>query len=360
MYNVDKVYNGLDGLVGFNNPYDPQFQILEPDLLVSRSGRKINENPYCTIEKIKSTQDYEEITDADFNEYLRTNIRSSIAEVMDEVFIRSDYIDRQIVYQYAQNKVDTDDLPDGFVGFRILVSNTKNVAFEITRAILDFDATAPGEDIELLLFASGKKDPIYTQTVTVDSDSVIADLNWVVDNTQGIYKGEFYLGYLTQGLTIKPFKRDYNASNIISSISEMYMEEVKVDNWNVPTLFDLTQYKGLSTAHGINLDITVYEDNTDMILNNQTLFARAVQYACWIKFMSTYIATLRSNRTQRNLERDIDTILSRIDGREGDDGRVRPGYRAMLTSSIKQIRSEIEKLKDGYFTDGKIANIVLS
>jgi hypothetical protein len=360
MYNVTNIQNGLFGLVGFNQPFDPSYQILEPDLLESRSGRRIDDNPFTSIRSIHSTQNYDNINDSEFNEFLRRTIKSSINEVMDSVFMRSDFIDRQVLYKYPMNKAKNVDLPNGFVGYKIDVSNTKNVAFEITRCFFDFDIVTVPETIKLLLFSTDKLDPIYSKEVLVDSDRIEVDLKWVVDNTGSVYKGEYYLGYLTDGLTLKPYDRNYNSGNIESVISELCIQRGKVPNHNTETLFDLEDWDGISTSTGLNPDITVYEDYTDLIINNEKLFSKAIYLSSCLKFMSMYAASLRSNRDQRDTERQLLLVLQQIEGQSGEGLQKVIGYRTKLSSAIKEIAAEIKKLKDSYFSDDMITVTTMS
>ena len=95
----------------------------------------------------------DDISDLDFNTNLRELQQSAISSVCGAVFNESDYIDRQVLYRYAQNKTETETLPSGFIGYKITPNNTKSLAFSITRDILSFNGTG---DIELMIFNSGK------------------------------------------------------------------------------------------------------------------------------------------------------------------------------------------------------------
>lgn len=356
MFDKTAIESALFGLVGWNQPFDTQYAILEPDLLVSRSGYKVDENPYSQVQNFRETISPRDISDADFNELLRINMRSAVADVCNAVFDEPAYIDRQVLYRFPINKVETDDLPAGFVGHKIQVDSTKNLAFEIKRVLFDFDVTAGTDTIRLLLWSSEKKAPIFTQDILIDSDRVETQLNWVLNNTGGIYKGEFYLGYLTQGLVnIKPYKREYNGSNIESCITSMYVQPVKVDGHTSDTeLFDLEDTDGISEAIGINPDITVYDDFTDLITQNERLFARAIQISSQIKIISNYAASLRSNKDQR-MSKDMHIkIMAQLEGTQGDDIIKITGLRTLLHGELIKVGKEIKKLRNGYSSEGMI------
>ena len=54
---------------------------------------------------------------------------------------------------------------------------------------------------------------------------------------------------------------------------------------NTNTLFDLTTTDGNSLATGLNPDITVFEDYTDLILNNKKLLSYAILLDMQIKMI---------------------------------------------------------------------------
>jgi len=361
MFDKDSVVNKLFGVVGWEQPFDPQYAILEADLLESRSGYRVDENPYCTVRALKETQNFPDITNADFNSKVREYMKTAISDVGNAVFNISDYIDRQVLYKSAINKVNTEVLPLGFYGFKIEVSDDKNLAFEIKRVLLDFDFGAGTDTVKLQLWSSEKKTPIKEIDVLIDSDRIEVELNWVVNNTGGIYKGEYYLGYINNLVEAKPYKRDYEDANVESCITGLYVQPVKVDNYSSQTeLFDLEDTDGLSEANGINPDIVVYEDFTDLIINNERLLARAIQLSTQIKVLSVYAASLRSNRDQRTVEELHLKLMAQIEGTQGEDIIKVTGLKSLLYGELERVRKEIYKLRAGYFSDGMITVTTLS
>tara|TARA_R110000737_G_scaffold346488_1_gene376346 strand:- start:689 stop:1756 length:1068 start_codon:yes stop_codon:yes gene_type:complete len=345
MFNKNKI-DTLYGIVGLRGSDNPLYQILDAANLASASGYFVDDNPYCKVELYKDNQDYSEITDLEFNTNIKNLQESAISSVCNAVFSDSDYIDRQVLYRYAQNKVNTESLPVGFIGYKITPNDTKSLAFSITRDILSFNGTG---DIELMIFNSSKKEVVFSQIVPIISDHQVVELDWTLDDTDGLYKGEYYYGYNTNGLTVQPYKRDYNNSNIESIISDLYIENIFVNGHDSNTLFDLTAIEGNSLSTGLNPDITVYEDYTDLILNNKKLFAKAINLDMQIKMIGFNLASIRSNKTQRLGEAMVVRMLQEIDGQSGDGVVKIAGLRPMLIGEVKRLSKEIESLRDGYF-----------
>lgn len=351
MIQVSKIQTALLGIVGFQQPYNPKYAIVDADNLLSESGYFVTDNPYAKIEYIKDNQDYLNISDEDFNLLLNELKKRSISNVCNQVFSEYDFIDRSLLFKNASNKTDLETLPAGFVGYEIKVTSKKNIAFKISRVLLDFDGTG---DIELILWNTAKKTAIYTKTITITTDHQEEVLNWVLDNSSDTYKGDYYIGYLTDSLTVTPFKREFNNANVLTQPTYLCVEKVQVANHNSLELFDLTSIDGMSEDCGLNFDISVYDDFTDFVINNKMLFARAIQLDCIINCIQLYLSTLRSNANQTIANQLYQKIMIELEGTEADSVIKVKGLKNQLLGEVTAIRMEIAKMKKGFTKSGQI------
>ena len=351
MLDVSKIQSSLLGLIGYKQPFNPDYAIIDADNLLSDSGYFVNSNPYAKIEYIKDCQDYKDISNTDFNKVLEEIKTNSISNVTNQVFNESSYIDRNLVYKNAFNKVETESLPNGFVGYRIRVSSEKSIAFNITRLFLDFEGTG---DITVYLFNSAQKTPIKTQLISITSDHQEYPLNWVINDTDGVYKGEYYLGYIKTGSdTFSPYKRDYNDGNVMSYITYLDIDLINVDGVTTPVLFDLNEVSGMSESVGLNPDITVYDDYTDLIIQNKSLFARAIYLSAVISCLRIYMASLRSSRNEKLASDLYNKVLVEIEGTKAADNVISvKGLRSQMLSEISTIKDAVQSIKEGYLGNG--------
>ena len=355
MFNVDKISTNLYGLVGLRQPFNPTYAILDAPNQVSRSGYYATDNAYIKLEYLKDTQDYKDISESNFNLYLKRLQQSSAVGVCNRLFNGFDYLDRNLLFTNAHNKVNQETLVDGFVGYKIQVSRENDIAFLIKRVLLDFDTTGT---LKLMLFNTSQAAPLQSKDIVITSKTQEIVLDWVIDNSNITYKGEYYLGYNKSNTTPVPFKRDYQNSSVMTNISKLNIEKMRVDGHAVETLFDLNSQEGLSEDIGINPDITVYEDFTDLIINNEMLFARAVNLEFCISVLRQQLNSLRTNSNERMAEKQSLRILAEIEGTGGDSSLKLVGLRSLLTGEIQQITKEVEKLRTGYFNNSiKVSTI---
>ena len=348
MFQVDKIKSNLYGIVGFRQSFNPTYAILDADNQISRSGYFATDNPYVKIESLLKVQDYKDIPEDDFNTYLKRIQESSIINVCNQVFSGFDYRDRNLLYKNANNKGEQESLVDGFVGYKICVSSEKNVAFKITRVLLDFDTVGT---FKLMLFNTNKSVPIESKDITITDTQQEVVLNWVVDNSDITYKGDYYLGYVKTATTPIPYTRNYDNSDIMSYFSKLSFEKVQVKGHATETLFDLDLEDSLSENIGLNPDITVYDDYTSVIIQNEHILARAIQLDMIISVLREYSYSLRSNGSERKSEELAIRILAEIEGQTGSDVLTITGLRPQLLGEISQIGMELKKLRVGYFNN---------
>ena len=349
MFNVSKIQTNLYGVVGWRQPLNPTYAVLDASNIASRSGEYVTNNPNCKIEYLYDNQDYSGLSDAEFNTVLKQMQEESIASICHQVFQRPDFITRQVLFPYANNKVATETMPAGLVAFKIQVSQEKNVAFEITRIALEFQGAG---DVKLMLFNTAQSAPLLTHTETITSEHQVVELNWRVDNSGNTYKGEYYLGYRTNDPafgTLKPFQREYENSDIKSNITFMAFDEYVFTGHATDTLPDLDDEDTIDQALGLNPDITVFYDFTDLITQNEMLLAHAINLDLQIKCLEVYIASLRDNINERKSELQVIRLIQEIEGVNETQSSVRvTGLRPQLSRAISRIKKEIDKLDQGY------------
>lgn len=346
MYNVQTVQSGLVGLVGIRQPIDPAYSILDVTNTESRSGRYLNDIPQFKPEFLIDNLDYKDSSDAEKNAQILNIQKSAISTVCSSIFGNNSYIDRNFVFDQASTRTQIEtNLVNGFVGFRLRLSIHKNRAFKITRTRLEFEGTGT---VKLLLFNSNKNAPLFTKDVVITSNDQLEVLNWVIDSTAGDYKGEYYFGYIYDG-SLVPYKRNYEAASVMNYISQLNIEEVYVKDAVDSEIFDLFNVFDLSQNTGLNPDITVYEDYTDLILQNEHLLAHAVQLQYAITCMNNYLNSIRSNRNERYSKEVVALTVQQIEGSVSTSPIKVTGLSRILSNEIDNVKKVFKEINESYF-----------
>jgi len=342
MINATKIKSKLMGLVGFRQPFNPALPTLTAANLESRSGLIINDNPLVKIDFLKNTEDYISLSDADFNTQLENKQKDSIISVCNSVFSKQSFIEQSLVYRHSLNKINTETLPNGFVGYKIELEDTNDIAINIKRVLMEFSGSG---NVDILLYNSSNKTVLKTKTVSITSDFQEVILDWTLDNTDGYFQGEYFIGYISTGLAVAPYKRYYEESIVISGFANLEIHPITVSGFSGGNLFDLTAINYTSISTGMNFDLAVYKDYSNIIIQNENLFARAILLDVQINCLSQYLASMVSNKDQRRAEQMTVRLIQEIEGQQGGNGFVKiTGLRSKLMRSIDEIREEIEKL----------------
>jgi hypothetical protein len=340
MINVLALGNKLAGLVGFKQPYNPAYANIDADNLASRSGEIVNDNPFVKIEVIKDSNDYADISAANFNLYLKEKIRSATVMVLNAVFNIPDFLERKIFYPDFINKTTSVVLPVGFHGYKIKSCGGDDLAFTISRVMMDFDTT--GNITLVLLNSSNPNVAIKTQTINVTSKFQEAKLDWVVNTCSG----EYYLGYFQGATTLKPYERKDFCSTIKKRFTHLDVEEVNYPSFtSLGSSLDTNIIESPLDYNGLNFDISVYKDYTDFAIQNEILFARAINLQTQISLLMDTVASLSSNRNKRVGDNYAAQIMTQIEGEDGENNVKVKGLRPQFFGAIASIRKEIDKMK---------------
>ena len=347
MFDVNLIKQEFKGLVGFRQPANPKFAILDTDNQASKSGLFVTDNPYAKIEYVVANVDYERATKPQLNEILKRMLDTCAINICSQVFVDDDFIDRNQIYTTTQNKIEELELPAGFVGYRISLDNSKNIGIRLNRAIFEF---VEAGTIDLLIFNSNKKEPLHTIPIDFTEYYYSKTLD-ILLNDIDFYKGAFFIGFIND--TKKTYKKNYYDSINTNNIKHTTISTQVVKDYTDATLFDLNDLEQFSDYCGFNLDITVIDDYTDFIITNKFLFARAIYLDAIIATLNICAATLRSNSDERSANELYGRIMTEIEGTRPDDNVITiKGLRPQMIYEISQIKEQLVKLKGGFFGRG--------
>ena len=341
MFNLSKVQTGLSGLVGIRQPIDPALDIFDASTYLSTSGLFVDDVEMFSISHWDSTQDFKDATKAQKTQLMDNIQKSVISNICSQVFNSWDHAHRSVLFTRSSDRTKSNDLAVGsFYGYELKPSQMQDQGFMITDVRLEFEGTG---DLTLFLYNSQQPDLIYEKTVSITSKYQIESLDWLIDSTES-QKGTYYFGFIADG-TLKPYDRVIGDSIVMNSIKNMNIRNFIVSDF--VEFDDIFMVKSEVMHNGLNPTITVYDDFTDAILTNKSLFAKSIQLQWAISLMISYVSTNRSNKNERIGKELIVSTLQVIDGIK-TESYYKQGLRSMLGSEIKRIAEEVNKLRQSY------------
>jgi len=340
MIDKNEIRTELFGVVGFRQPYDPDYDILEAELLVNSSGCVFEQyTGYVTVQNIKETQEYNDISDEDFNSWLTDFEKDSISKGVGKCFTGDDLIENALLFDSGPRKSSDELLSNDtdFVGYEITVSKRKDIAVFVNKLVAEFEGTG---DVKILLFNDNFVDPLETQTITIaDKSSTESVVDWALPYANSIQGGRYYIGYLTDSLPVEAYNREYEDSNVQHCYNALHIQPIKVRGWNSETLFDIADVEYVSETFGLNFDISSYEDYTSIAVNNKNLFTDVIGYQFAADVLGLMYTSTRINGVKR-LQKG--NILLELNGNYNNpELPTVQGIHDKLIAAIKSVKKQL-------------------
>jgi hypothetical protein len=299
MYRRDEVIQALFGRVGFRQPTQAEYAIVDADNLEAKSKRYFDGfHAEVTIQNLKDAANADvNITDADFNKGLKNLQEDCIASVLDGVFGEPEVIEQQTEFLTTDWKPILIPNSGRFVGRQIKVAADPRKSVRINAVTLFFNGVTT---FPLYLFSSVKKLPIRILEVTTEADSqvVVVPEDWVLNYLDGNIKGGlFYLGYFQDDLGLVQAYDEQPSQWICGKI---YGSNI-IETIPVPGQTDFIRYNPYITSRtqGINIEFSSVVDFTEVIVKNPQAFDKAIGLQMAAMVIEKLIHSTRSNYLQR-------------------------------------------------------------
>jgi hypothetical protein len=339
MLNINEIRTNLFGVVGLRQPYNPEYAILTAANIASSSGMFFDQfSSYITVENIKETQPYADITDENFNLWLTDKIKDSISRGLNQCFNEEDLIENRLLFDNSIRKVSSDEIDnDGdFVGYEIEVCKLKDVKAVINKIIAEFSGAG---DVKILLFNDNLDATLQDETITINATNVQSVVDWDLVYANSVAGGRFYIGYLTNGLTPKAYNRNFNSANSQNSFNMMGIQPIKVSGWNAETLFDINDIEYVPETFGLNFDLSSYRDWTSIAVNDKNKFKDVIGYQFAVDIIGMMYASTRTNGIERLQKGNL--LIELQGGFVNDELPVVIGVQTKLKNAIEEVKKTL-------------------
>ncbi len=331
------IINGIAlGVVGWRQPTRSGSPVIDSTNTPSSSGLYFQDgHSLCTIDNIKSVVDDDSITDANLNTLLNNLSQSALTDVCNTIFTKEDHIDTGLLYKFENRVAQTLAGDVDFVGFQIDLSKRNDLALIINSLILEFNGAG---SVKVLLFNSTQQTPIKTQVITtIANTSVITPVDWRLTDLQ--YGGMWYIGYLRGSLSISALDRNYRQAILPYMFPDVGIRSIRIAGWNQETMFDPLQNQWTYHPWGLNFNMSLFNDFTQIVKTNINRFAKALQLQVCVTVLKMISNSTRSNKSER-LSKAY--AMLELDGNRNNPNMP---YTVGLNTELK---NELKRLHDTY------------
>jgi len=140
---------------------------------------------------------------------------------------------------------------------------------------------------------------VKTQSVTTVANSAkYQSVDWRLNDLQ--YGGKWYIGYLRSSSdTPRAVKRNFEMANYQTNFCGVDIRPIRVNGWTAETMFNPSTIIYESDTWGMNFDISLYNDYTQIVKSNINRFAEALQLQVCSQVIDMISNSTRSNRNER-------------------------------------------------------------
>jgi hypothetical protein len=321
MFTIADIITAGSDLVGWRESANVLYPDLPANLKVSQSGYYVNDLPGIDFDIITKGLSGDQISASDYLEIVQ---QSEIAGIVNEFIIKaqSKLGTHTILtnFDVCNGVADTTDLATKnarFVGWVITPRSSNNIKAEITKIGLQLNAS---QTLKIYLYETSQVDAIKTFDFVYNKPLSVQWLD--VDDFIVKYRGSgtrqsYLLGYyeydpnnvVTGQLTGSAVEFDFDCgcNNAPRRVFGEYVwiQPIEIANsflnytasdYILPDITDLTSFY-CDESRGMFAKINVKCDITDLILDNLSVFAKALQYKIAIRVLDDFLASKRLNDT---------------------------------------------------------------
>lgn len=281
MYNISTIKTNLSGVVGWRQPLETEFAIIDVPNLVSSSGLLFQDfHSLVTVENLKNIVP-ESLSDADFNTFISDMQKGAIVKIVQSVFQKKKpqtkaLLDKLRLFDQA-NIMDDPIANSGFwVGYEINLNKNNNLKVVIDAIGSEFDGVKAG--LTIYLFHSSQKTAIKTFSLdTIEDDSKFDDLTGFDLDYLSYIGGTYYIGYKQDDLgAVQALNRGWDISDQSNKSKYFTVRPIRIENYTGIELFDIDDIDVTSETHGLNFEFTATIDLTNLISDQNQVFANLI------------------------------------------------------------------------------------
>lgn len=353
-FNYNRVMNAMLQRIGFKQPTEAAYAIVNSSNLTANSGRYYDDfHALVSAKNIREVQPDANISDVNFNAHLESLKRAAIMRSLNGVLNVTEQISRTLLYEREENQQTEYVTNDNkFVGFEIKTPPDDSFAVQIESATLLFDSNVT---FNLYLFKDGKKSPLivrevtaiaYEQTVVNFSDIILGHIGQATKGTR------FYFGYFQADLgSARAIDEEYESWHTQRCFSAIGMYSNQTTGYD----FDRSNVYRTYDNFGINLEISTFRDHTNAVVKKAHLFDELQGLQMAYSVLESIIYSTNRNQTQSILTDQITKAGLQLELQ----GAIAAPDSPQVEGLSKRIKRELERVRKEFYPKAKAQSVSL-
>lgn len=345
MHNIATILPVYKNLIGFRQYHDPDKMELDNDLLASNSGLFFEDvHPLLTLDNMLavSPTDDNDTNYVGFSDWLIKRRNTAISQMLSDFHAKRmseargrNLIEQKPLFSGAGRIADTIDETDFIVGYELTPLRADGITLKINKLGLQFNDVGT---FDVYLFHSSRQTYYKKISVTVD---VANQVKWIAltgsdaltlpYESEVDYGGSWYLVYRQSDTgnarainKVKDWRFEpcgsCNQQDLLTwrmwskhlVIQPFRVEDKDLENDGIWDVEDMTYT--YDRNYGLNLQISLVCDATNIFTNNVELFTQALGYKFAINMLREYAYNPEFNISRLTANVSRETILYELDG----------------------------------------------
>jgi len=312
-FDFSRVVAALFGRLGWKQPVKANSPVIDSTNQMSKGYRYFNDGSFhaiVTIDNLKATMEEQGASDVNLNLYMESLQRAAIMRCLNAVFREPEYIKQYLLLDRIGQNDKVIENTGLFVGYEINLAPVMDIGVQIDSATLLFDQDVT---FNLYLFKDGKKSPISVIEVSaVAGEATVVNfsdlvLNYIGSATKG---GRFYFGYFQDDIgSTRAIQEQVCSKDTACFCAQPMQSKQTVGQYD----FNRNQRSYTVQPYGINLEMSVFRDHTQVIVKKANLFDEVIGLTVASMTIEQIIYTCRSNTNERVLKDELSKIGIQLD-----------------------------------------------
>jgi hypothetical protein len=327
---------------GWKQPTVADFTpVLSEEVITCRSGMYYNfDHSSCSPVNIWNCQEDNEITNANFNQFLLDLKQQVAVESLVNVFRENNPVEPSKILFEKQFRTQYRDIDNSgkFCGWQLKLPEG-NYAPRIESIMLTMNKACT---VTLYAFNDLKADPIWNTTITVNEaynqeSTVIDDL--ILSRLNNLYKGGvIFFGYFQDQLEAQGAKAVDVYLNWWEQFNYVGYQGFEAVSDFANLTFVRDQYFSNYKTYGLNLEISTSRDFTNTVIRNAHAFDKLQGLLMAVKCLELQMNSIRANGEQRTVRDNYEVLYNEIEGLKGGEGiPYRQGLKDRVIREVKRL-----------------------